>query len=76
MPMCSWYALPFIALACRERHIPLASLPESKFDSQLGEGSGAGQIFGNTGGVMEAALRTAYELGTGAAAREGRAGQG
>ncbi|EFN55045.1 hypothetical protein CHLNCDRAFT_24040 [Chlorella variabilis] len=49
----------------RERHIPLASLPESAFDNPLGEGSGAGVIFGNTGGVMEAALRTAYELAAG-----------
>ena len=40
-------------------------LPESEFDSPLGTGSGAGAIFGATGGVMEAALRTAYELYTG-----------
>lgn len=38
---------------------------ESNFDSVLGESSGAGAIFGATGGVMEAALRTAYELATG-----------
>ena len=104
----------------RERRIPLASLPPSPFDNPLGESSGAGMIFGNTGawgaglpwcwggwvgrllaaqgqearrlrwsgapacqapaapaplclphphpagGVMEAALRTAYELATGA----------
>ncbi len=31
----------------------------------MGIGTGAGQIFGATGGVMEAALRTAYELATG-----------
>ncbi|KAL4452172.1 hypothetical protein ABPG75_007834 [Micractinium tetrahymenae] len=49
----------------RERHVPLASLPESPFDNPLGESSGAGVIFGNTGGVMEAALRTAYELASG-----------
>ena len=35
-------------------------LPEEEFDSPLGTGSGAGVIFGATGGVMEAALRTAY----------------
>ena len=35
-------------------------LPEEDFDSPLGTGSGAGVIFGATGGVMEAALRTAY----------------
>ncbi len=40
------------------------NLPESDFDSPLGTGSGAGAIFGATGGVMEAALRTAYELYT------------
>ncbi|MBR1658822.1 MAG: [Oscillospiraceae bacterium] len=34
--------------------------PTEKFDDPLGEGSGAGVIFGATGGVMEAALRTAY----------------
>ncbi|PRW56960.1 ferredoxin [Chlorella sorokiniana] len=51
----------------RERHVPLASLPESGFDNPLvgGESTGAGVIFGNTSGVMEAALRTAYELATG-----------
>ena len=40
-------------------------LPESDFDSPLGTGSGAGAIFGATGGVMEAALRTVYEKFTG-----------
>ena len=40
-------------------------LPESEFDSPLGTGSGAGVIFGTTGGVMEAALRTVYEKVTG-----------
>ena len=35
-------------------------LSEEEFDSPLGTGSGAGVIFGATGGVMEAALRTAY----------------
>ena len=43
----------------------LSDLPEGQFDSPLGTGSGAGAIFGATGGVMEAALRTAYELHTG-----------
>ena len=37
-------------------------LPEEEFDSPLGTGSGAGVIFGATGGVMEAALRTAYAV--------------
>ncbi len=40
--------------------INVAALPEESFDSPLGRGSGAGIIFGVTGGVMEAALRTAY----------------
>ena len=37
-----------------------ALLPEEEFDMPLGVGTGAGVIFGATGGVMEAALRTAY----------------
>ncbi|MCF7817550.1 MAG: [FeFe] hydrogenase, group A [Kiritimatiellales bacterium] len=41
------------------------SLEDSKMDAPLGLGSGAADIFANTGGVMEAALRTAYELVTG-----------
>jgi iron-only hydrogenase group A len=40
--------------------IDFESLPESGFDSPLGESTGAAAIFGATGGVMEAALRTAY----------------
>ena len=40
-------------------------LEESDFDRPLGESTGAGVIFGASGGVMEAALRTAYELYTG-----------
>ena len=40
-------------------------LPESPFDSPLGEATGAGAIFGATGGVMEAALRTVVEKATG-----------
>ncbi len=46
--------------------INVAALPEEDFDSPLGRGSGAGVIFGATGGVMEAALRTAYWKLTGA----------
>lgn len=45
--------------------IDFAALPESMFDLPLGMSSGAGTIFGVTGGVMEAALRTVYELLTG-----------
>ena len=44
-------------------------LPNSEFDSPLGVGSGAGAIFGATGGVMEAALRTVYEKVTGKEAK-------
>ena len=45
--------------------LSLTELSESDFDSPLGVGSGAGAIFGATGGVMEAALRTVYEKVTG-----------
>ena len=44
------------------------ALEDSAYDSLMGKASGAGVIFGNTGGVMEAALRTAYEYLTGQAA--------
>lgn len=47
------------------KNIPFVNLPEEKHDSPLGASSGAGAIFGVTGGVMEAALRTAYEKLTG-----------
>ncbi|KAI8101874.1 hypothetical protein M9434_006936 [Picochlorum sp. BPE23] len=46
----------------RHRRIPLASLPESSFDSPLGMSSGGAVLFGASGGVMESALRTSYEL--------------
>lgn len=49
----------------KSEQIDVASLPEEEFDSPLGEGSGAGVIFGATGGVMEAALRTSYSIVTG-----------
>ena len=49
----------------RSLNIDIYSLPEDDFDSPCGEGSGAGVIFGATGGVMEAALRTCYNLATG-----------
>ena len=49
----------------RAEHINVPDLEESPFDSQLGDGTGAGVIFGATGGVMEAALRSAYFLATG-----------
>ena len=40
-------------------------LPDGKYDKMMGEAAGAGVIFGNTGGVMEAAARSAYYLVTG-----------
>ena len=46
----------------RLKYINVAELPEEEFDSPLGEGTGAAVIFGTTGGVMEAALRTAYAV--------------
>jgi len=49
----------------KEAGIDLARLPDEEFDNPLGISTGAGVIFGATGGVMEAALRTAYELITG-----------
>ncbi|MDR3278888.1 MAG: [FeFe] hydrogenase, group A [Synergistaceae bacterium] len=45
--------------------IDFVNLPDAKFDNPLGESTGAADIFGLTGGVMEAALRTVYELVTG-----------
>ena len=48
-----------LAKMIKEAGIDFVNLPESKFDNPFGEASGAGAIFGATGGVMEAALRTA-----------------
>lgn len=49
----------------RANNINVSDLPESEFDTPLGTGTGAAVIFGATGGVMEAALRSAYYLVTG-----------
>jgi NADP-reducing hydrogenase subunit HndD len=49
----------------RQAGIDLALLDDEPMDSLMGIGSGAADIFANTGGVMEAALRTVYELVTG-----------
>ena len=49
----------------RSEHISVAHLNETPFDSPLGTGTGAAVIFGATGGVMDAALRSAYYLITG-----------
>lgn len=51
-----------LARMLRSEHIWLRSLPEEGFDSPMGVATGAGVIFGATGGVMEAALRSAYFL--------------
>ncbi len=51
-----------LARMIKQAGIDFKSLPEEEADSLLGEYSGAGTIFGVTGGVMEAALRTAYFL--------------
>jgi NADH-quinone oxidoreductase subunit G len=51
-----------LARMIKQAGIDFASLPEEEADSLLGEYSGAGTIFGVTGGVMEAALRSAYYL--------------
>ncbi len=49
----------------KQAGIDFPNLPEGDFDDMLGDSTGAGVIFGATGGVMEAALRTAYEAVTG-----------
>lgn len=49
----------------KQAGIDFANLPEGEYDEPLGVSTGAAAIFGATGGVMEAALRTAYELVTG-----------
>jgi len=49
----------------KQAGLEFRELEDQEFDNPLGESSGAGAIFGATGGVMEAALRTAYELKTG-----------
>lgn len=54
-----------LALMLKEAGINFAGLPDSDFDSLLGESTGASVIFGTTGGVIEAAVRTAYEWITG-----------
>jgi len=49
-----------LAELLKRKHINLSKLKPKDFDSPLGESTGAGTLFGVTGGVMEAALRTAY----------------
>lgn len=54
-----------LAVMIKQAGIDFRTLEESKYDSIMGSSSGAAVIFGATGGVMEAALRTAYEIVTG-----------
>ena len=54
-----------LARLIRKVGIDFRRLPDEGFDDPLGESTGAGVIFGATGGVMEAALRTAADLLTG-----------
>lgn len=54
-----------LALMIKQAGIDFFSLPDDEYDSIMGESTGAAVIFGATGGVMEAALRTAYEVVTG-----------
>ena len=54
-----------LARMIRQANLAFAELPDGEMDAPLGLSSGAADIFANTGGVMEAALRTAYEIVTG-----------
>lgn len=54
-----------LARMIKQANIDFKSLEETNFDSPMGEATGAGAIFGTTGGVMEAALRTAQDTLTG-----------
>jgi NADP-reducing hydrogenase subunit HndD len=54
-----------LAAFIKQANIDLNNLEDEHFDSPLGESTGASVIFGTTGGVIEAAVRTAYEINTG-----------
>ena len=54
-----------LAIMIKQAGIDFMKLDDEDYDRFMGESSGAGVIFGATGGVMEAALRTAYEIVTG-----------
>lgn len=54
-----------LGMMIREAGIEFENLPDSEYDKPLGETTGASVIFGTTGGVIEAAIRTAYEWMTG-----------
>lgn len=51
-----------LARLIKRKGIDFASLQDEKYDNLMGEGTGAAVIFGTTGGVMEAAIRSAYYL--------------
>ncbi len=51
-----------LARMIKQAGIDFANLPDEEFDQPFGEATGAGVIFGTTGGVMEAAIRTVYEI--------------
>ena len=53
-----------LAALIKLSNIDFTALPNEDFDNPLGESTGAGVIFGTTGGVIEAAVRTAYEVHT------------
>ena len=59
-----------LARMIKEANIDFTKMNDEGFDSPMGEATGAAAIFGTTGGVMEAALRTAYELITGEELKE------
>ena len=59
-----------LAKWAKEMNVDFVNLADASYDKLMGQASGAGVIFGNTGGVMEAALRTAYEFITGESAPE------
>ena len=54
-----------LAMMVKQAGIEFESMEEQNYDSIMGKSTGAAVIFGATGGVMEAALRTAYEIVTG-----------
>ena len=54
-----------LARLIKRANIGFTLLPDSEFDNPMGVSTGAGVIFGTTGGVMEAALRSVYEIYTG-----------
>jgi len=54
-----------LAHLIKQANMDITKLEKEEFDQPMGESTGAGVIFGTTGGVIEAALRTAYEIHTG-----------